>query len=144
MAAPITITDFVTDPKLLGDFYAGPSWAAAKVILRSMHGLPLRGAEAFLFHELAGGRDAPQRPARQVVIKAGRRFGKDSIAAADMTFSAAITDHRPYLRPGERATCLCIAVDKMQATRFLRYVKGYFEACPLLKSLVTGETRGGG
>jgi hypothetical protein len=142
-AAPITITDFVTDPRLLGDFYAGPSWAAAKVILRAMHGLPLRGAEAFLFHELAGGRDAPQRPAKQVVIKAGRRFGKDSIAAGDMTFSAAITDHRPFLRPGERAVCLCVSVDKASATRFLRYVKGYFSACPLLKSLVSGETREG-
>jgi hypothetical protein len=143
MAAPITITDFVNDPALLGNFYAGPSWAPAKAMLRAMHGLPMRGAEAFLFHELAGGRDAPQRPAKQVVIKAGRRFGKDSIAAGDMTFSAAITDHRRYLRPGERATCLCIAVDKVQATRFLRYVKGYFEACPLLKSLVTAETREG-
>jgi hypothetical protein len=142
MSGP-SISDFMDDPALLGPFYRGASWDAARVILRSMHGLPLRGAQRALFTLLAGPRDPPTKPVKQVVIKGGRRFSKDSIASGDMAYSAAVIDHRPFLRPGELATCLAIAVDKVQATRFLRYVKGYFSACPLLKGLVTAETRDG-
>jgi hypothetical protein len=143
MPAPITIADFVTDPALLGNSFAGDSWAAAKVILRAMHGLPIHGASREMFRALAGDREPPKEPVKEAVIVAGRRFGKDSTASADATFSAAIVDHRPHLRVGERATVLCLAVDKIQATRFLRYIRGYFKASPLLKARVTGETTEG-
>ena len=143
MAAPITISDFVSDPALLGKSFEGDSWFAARMILRAMHGLPILGKSREVFRSLAGDREPPKQPVKEVVICAGRRFGKDSIASADACFSAAIVDHRPHLRVGEMATILCLAVDKTQATRFLDYVRGYFKASPLLKQLVTAETTEG-
>jgi hypothetical protein len=141
MAAPtISISDFTTDPRFLGNSFDGDSWLAAKVILRAMHGLPLHGKSREMFRSLAGDREPPKAPVKEAVICAGRRFGKDSTASADACFSAAIVDHRPHLRVGERATVLCLAVDKIQAARFLNYIRGYFQASPLLKALVTAET----
>lgn len=40
------------------------------------------------------------------------------------------------LRPGERATVLCLACDKIQASIVYGYIKGYFERVPALASMV--------
>jgi len=50
--------------------------------------------------------------------------------------TAAIMDFRPGLRPGERASILCLAVDRAQTLIVHRYVRGYFDQIPLLKPLV--------
>jgi phage terminase large subunit-like protein len=72
----------------------------------------------------------------------GRRGGKDSIAALIAT-TASIRDYSEYLRPGERATVICMAVDRAQAAIVKRYVSGLFSKVPLLQSLVAKETRDG-
>jgi hypothetical protein len=54
-----------------------------------------------------------------------------------VTYLAASFDPRGKLRPGEKAFCLCLAVDREQAKIAFRYIVGYFEQIPALASLVT-------
>jgi len=54
-----------------------------------------------------------------------------------VTYLAASFDPRGRLRPGEKAFCLCLAVDREQAKIAFRYISGYFEQIPALASLVT-------
>ena len=53
----------------------------------------------------------------------------------------AFKDWRPYLQIGERATVAIIAADRKQARVCLRYVKGLLSAAPMLRALITSETR---
>jgi hypothetical protein len=75
-------------------------------------------------------------------VVAGRRSGKDSIASA-VAAAAAMKDYRAHLRPGERATVLCLACDRSQARIVTRYIAGYFRETPLLAPLVERETDDG-
>ena len=79
---------------------------------------------------------------RELIIIAGRRSGKDSTASAIATV-AAIGDYSAQLRPGERASVLCLAVDRDQARIVQRYIAGYFRQEPLLAPLVVRETEEG-
>jgi hypothetical protein len=47
--------------------------------------------------------------------------------------------YRKQLRPGERASILCLAVDRAQARIVHRYVAGHFRSIPLLQPLVRRE-----
>jgi hypothetical protein len=87
-------------------------------------------------------RDPPARQVRELWALVGRRGGKDSIASA-IAAVAAMGDYRAYLRPGERASILCLACDREQARIVHRYVVAYFQSNPLLKPLIERETDDG-
>jgi phage terminase large subunit-like protein len=100
--------------------------------------------ELVIFGELAGGRSPPLRRVRELIVTAGRRAGKDSIASMLATFAATIEQgHIGRLRPGEMAVVQCLAVDRDQARIVLSYVKAFFDAIPDLKAMVVRETRFG-
>ena len=84
----------------------------------------------------------PRRRVRELWIIAGRWAGKDSIASG-IAGAAAMNDYRPLLRPGERATVMCLACDRAQARIVARYIAGYFSANPLLAPLIERETDDG-
>jgi hypothetical protein len=88
-------------------------------------------------------RDPPTTPCRELWAIAGRRAGKDSIASAIAVHCALFGDYAPHLRPGERASVLCLACDRQQARIVLGYIKGYFARTPMLAALVEGETAEG-
>lgn len=131
----------IGDPELLGDFFSGGSWAPWRAVLKGAYCELLDERELELFRKVAG-RDPPSRRVRELWIKAGRRAGKDSIASAIATV-AALEDYRPYLRPGERASILCLACDREQAKIIHRYIAAYFHTKPLLRPLVERETEEG-
>jgi hypothetical protein len=137
----ITPAAAIADPNLLGAAFNGPSWDRWRAILRAAFGEPLDDAELALFREVAE-RDPSPRRVRELWVIAGRRSGKDSIASAIATV-AAIGDHRGHLRPGERATVMCLASDRSQAKIVYRYIAGYFEKIPLLQPLVERVTENG-
>ena len=87
-------------------------------------------------------RSPPTRRTKELWIIAGRRAGKDSIASL-LAGTAALGDYRAQLRPGERATIVCLAVDREQARIVLKYIQGYFREIALLKPLVVRETPDG-
>jgi hypothetical protein len=134
----ITPAAVITDPKLLGPYFSGPTWATWQAILKAAYAEVLDDGELALFRNVAGERDPPRRRVRELVVIAGRRSGKDSVASGIAT-AAAIMNYGPYLRPGERASVLCLAVDRAQARIVHRYIAGYFREIPLLKPLLRRE-----
>jgi hypothetical protein len=137
----LTVSAAIDDPHLLGAGFRGASWATWRAVLRASEGLPLSLEQLELFRQVAD-RDPPGKRVRELWAIAGRRSGKDSVASA-IAAVVAMGDHRAHLRPGERASVLCLAVDRQQAKIVNRYIRGYFNNNPLLQSLVTKETDDG-
>jgi len=130
------------DPNLLQRWFEGDSWATWRAVLKAANDLPLTADELVRFHAVAGDRDPPRRRVRELVAVVGRRGGKDSIASAIAT-AAACGDYADLLRPGEKASVLCLACDRVQARVALRYIKGYFERVGMLRDLVEYERQDG-
>jgi hypothetical protein len=133
-----SIIDVLDDRELLGRWFKGESWDAWRAVLKAADALPMSERDLELFRAVAE-RDPPTAPVKEMVVVAGRRAGKDSIASAIATH-AALADYSAYLRPGERATILCLACDREQSQIVLRYVRGYFDKSPLLNAMITRET----
>jgi hypothetical protein len=128
------IIDLISDGHLLGDFFAGESWDRWKAILRATFALPMDTYDTQLFTEIAE-RDPPEHPVRELIAVIGRGGGKNSIASAIATYLACTSDFTK-LRPGERGTILCLATDRSQASISWDFIKGYFDACPLLGNMI--------
>lgn len=141
-AARVSISDTLSHRDLLGQWFSQPSWSVWRIVLRAAFGEPLSDAETELFRSVAQ-RDPPSAPVKELWAIAGRRAGKDSVASAIATHVAALSDFSPYLRPGERASVLCLACDRQQARIVLGYIKGYFQHVPILAGLVERETAEG-
>ena len=137
----ISVSAALDDPALLGLYFSGESWATWHAVLRAAEGLPLGDDELAAFRAVAE-RDPPPHHVRELWTIVGRRGGKDSIASAIATV-AALGDYRPQLRPGERATVMCLANDRDQAKIVHRYIAGYFKTVPLLQPLAVRETDDG-
>lgn len=131
MSAPAaTIIEALDDSALLGAAFRGDSWSTWRAILKAAYALPMTAEEIEAFRAVAE-RDPPTRQVRELVIVAGRRGGKDSVASAIAAHAAAFRDYRALLRPGERAVISCLAVDRDQASVVLGYIKAYFAEGPL-------------
>lgn len=137
----VTPATAIRDPNLLGSAFAGRSWRRWHSVLKAASGEALGKNELVRFRAVAE-RDPPSQQVRELWVIAGRRSGKDSIASAIAT-TAAFGDYAQYLRPGERASVLCLAVDRDQARIVLRYIRGYFATNPLLTPMVERETENG-
>jgi hypothetical protein len=135
MRSLTSIDRFISDPNLLGRWFSGESWDNWKLILKGAFAEPLSRSERLQFKQLAD-RDPPSTRVRELWLAIGRRGGKDSIASAIATYSACCIDFSKYLRPGERATILCLACNRHQARIVHSYIRAYFEEVPLLKPLV--------
>ncbi len=133
----ITASAAIADDYLLGRAFRGASWSTWQAVLRAAEGIPLDDDQHRDFARVAE-RDPPARRVRELWCIAGRRSGKDSIASA-LAAAAAMNDYRAHLRPGERATVLCLACDRSQARIVTRYIAGYFRETPLLSPLVERE-----
>ena len=139
MTKPIaTFSEFVSIPELLGNDFEGPSWDSWRVTMKGALGEQMNEVERIRFRGLAG-RDPPPGRVRELWLAIGRRAGKDSIAAALATYLAVFSDFRRYCRRGERATVLCLAVDRAQAGIVFGYIRANFEV-PLLAPLVERVT----
>ena len=127
--------DAMASPHLFGPFFAGPSWDTWKTVVKGAFAEPMVGAERERFIELAK-RQPPARRVRELVCAIGRGGGKDSVASFLAAYVAVTFDPRGKLRPGEKATIVCLATDRSQAAIVFNYLKGYLEAVPALKALV--------
>jgi hypothetical protein len=140
----VNIIEALEAPELFAPWFPGATWAAWKAILRGAFALPMSAEERITFDELGGGRAPPTKRVKELVVVAGRRSGKDSIASSIITWIAAIEQgHLGLLRPGERATVMLLACDREQARIIRNYVGSYFQAIPELEAMVVGETKTG-
>jgi hypothetical protein len=131
-------------PELFGRWFGGASWAPWRVVERAIFGLPIEEADLPLFRELTGREEAPDRPASEAWIIAGRRSAKSRKAATIGTYLATIgaevRGYRESLAPGERGIVLVMGVDKPQAKVVLDYAKALFREIPLYRAMVERET----
>ncbi len=129
------VVEFVEAPAFLGPHFVGDSWRTWKACLRAAYALPMTRRDRKTFAAVSGIRQPPRRPVDAFVSVVGRGGGKDSVASAIATFEAVRVDQK-RLRPGERGTVLCLAVDRDQAAIVFRYIAAYFQRVPLLERMV--------
>jgi len=135
-----TILEALADPNLLGclpTFHDLSGWRRWLVFLGAMYGLPLdaEGVEIFRQHTGRSSYAPPPGGWPEVVCIVGRQAGKSRIASTVAAYEAAIVGGTP----GEFA--LVIAQDHRGAMRtLLRYAREPFEAVPLLREEIAGET----
>jgi hypothetical protein len=128
---------------LFQPWFQGESWSGWKSVLKAMDALPMTADEVAFFKSIAGGRNPPTRPVREFYAACARRTGKDSAASVVVAHGGAFFSQQSRLRPGERASVLCVACDQSQASIILNYVRSYFTDIPVLRSMVTRETKTG-
>jgi len=144
MSKGLTYAAACADPNLFGPWFEGESWRAWRVLDRTIFGLPLVEQEEKIFHEICGNRRPPEAPAQEVWLALGRRAAKSLKAASMATYQATIGSelygYRDHLKPGERGVVQVLGVDREQARVVFRYVNGFFDNIPMLKSLVKKVT----
>jgi hypothetical protein len=113
-----------------------------RAVLKGAFAEPMTDAECVAFRSVTD-RDPPTEKARELWVIAGRRGGKDSAASLIATHAAALCDYSDILRPGERATVLCLACDRDQAKIVLNYIRGYFRDNEDLHAMITREVQDG-
>jgi hypothetical protein len=131
----ISVSDAMASSKLLGPFFAGPSWDTWRTVIKAMFAEKMSAAEIETFRSIAE-RDPPTAPVSEAVFIIGRGGGKDSVATSIATNIAVNFDPRGKLRPGEKAVVMLLAVDRAQAGVAFSYIRGYFEEVPALAKLV--------
>jgi hypothetical protein len=125
--------------RVFGDAYSGPSWGPWRTVLKAGFNLPMTDDETRFFEIVAGGRPLPAKRCRELIICAGRRAGKDAIAALICAHAAMTYRPNGRVRPGERPLILLLAAGRAQSRGLLGYVRGLFEI-PALKALIQRET----
>jgi hypothetical protein len=135
----LNIIEAMDHERLFQPWFKGDSWDGWRAILKAAFCLPMTERECAFFNQVAE-RSTPKRRVRELIIVAGRRAGKDSIASLITAYAAVFFAARQRLRPGERALCACLACDRDQARIVLGYTKSYFERIAPLAGMVTRET----
>jgi hypothetical protein len=139
----VSLIDALTDPSLFEPWFRGETWGGWRTVVKAMDAVQMSEDEVAFFKSIAGGRNPPKRPSRELWAACARRTGKDSVASGIGAYSAAFFDQQDLLRPGERATILCLACDESQAKIVLNYIRSYFTDIPMLRSMVTRTTKSG-
>jgi hypothetical protein len=135
MQSKFTIARSLTDKNLLGAALGdSASWANWLTVLKATFALPMSETDRDTFAEIAGGREPPSHPVRELWAVVGRRSGKTRIAAAIAVHIGAIEQHK--LAPGETGFVLLLAASKSQAQVAFGYVKGFLESSPILRQQI--------
>lgn len=113
-----------------------PDWAAWRVFVKVLFGLPLAdAAELDLFRLCTGLTDYVPRASREGWVPVGRRGGKSRVLAMIACYLALCFDWTPYLAPGEIGYISVLADQRSHASAIMNYIKGALRH-PRLASLV--------
>jgi hypothetical protein len=134
---------FMTNPKLAGAEFSGPTWTTWRIIARLIDGDAhlLTAEEQALALKLTGRTVLPTTAPREVYVGAGRRSGKSRFGSVVATWLAAA--EYPQLAAGETAIVAHIAPDKRQAEIDLSYARGIVKDSRLLSAELIGDTADG-
>jgi Terminase large subunit, ATPase domain len=135
-----TIDRALHDKQLLGAAL-GPikPWSTWLAVLRAAFGLPLDEQQRATFHSVAGDRAPPSKRVRELWAIVGRRAGKSRTAAALAVYQACFVKHQ--LAAGEVGYVLVLAASRDQARVVFDYIKGFFDASPVLKQEIDSITQ---
>jgi len=137
----MNVIEAMTDPAVFGPVFRGPSWAAWRAFLASLFGLPLDQAEMALYRHHTGREVAPVVPFKEAALVCGRRGGKSRILALLGAYLATFVDYSDRLAPGEVASVVIVAADRLQAKIIHRYLIALLRLVPMLAALIEGETQ---
>lgn len=137
----MNIIEAIHDQNLFRHFFRDlASWAVWIALLKFIFGLPMADEEMEVCRRLTGRQNPSLRQFVKVLILAGRRAGKGSIAALIAAFVACILDHSHLLSPGERGVVMVIAADRAQAAIVFRQILALIEGSPMLAALIERKT----
>jgi hypothetical protein len=139
----LSIVDAMLDPQLFEPSFRGETWGNWRTIIKAAKALPMTADEKAFFRTVAGDRDPPTKPVRELWVIGGRRSGKDSIASVLACHAAALFDQGHLLRPGERPLVGLVACDRDQSRIVLGYIRSFFTDIPMLSAMVTRATATG-
>ena len=137
--AMLSIDEALSDPSLFQPWFKGDTWNGWRTILKAAFALPMTDDERAFFRTVAD-REPPAKPVKELWIAAGRRAGKDSLASVIAAHTAALFNGAAFLRPGERAQVMCLAVDRDQSKIVLNYTRSFFTDLPVLAGMIEKET----
>jgi hypothetical protein len=139
LKSSFTIDRCLRDRNLLGaaigDIVTWKPWIA---VLKAAYGLQLTDSELELFQQVAGDRAPPTKRTRELWCILGRRSGKSRMAAALAVYQACFVKHN--LAAGETGFVLVLAASRDQARVVFEYIKGFFDASPVLRQEVDSVT----
>jgi len=134
----MNIIDALDDPNVFGSQFRDPSWAAWRVFLATLFGLPIAHGPLETFR-LCTGRQTPLPGGyREAWLCCGRRSGKSLMLATTAVYLACFKDWTPHLARGERGTIMIIAQDRKQARAIMNFIRGLLEV-PMLARTVEAE-----
>jgi len=129
------------DKKLFSRWFSDPSWKSWMVFLKSLFAIPLEDGEQEIFTKHTQRNTFPANPMREAWVIVGRRGGKSLISAFCAVYLATFRDYSKHLAPGEVGTVMVLAADRRQARVILRYVEGFLNSIPMLKTMIVRQTR---
>lgn len=140
MQPRVPLRQALSDPALLGNTLAGPSWARWKAILLATVGEPLTPPELALFKESTGREEPPTELVDEAAYCIGRRGGKDRAASVLICYFACLCDH-PRLARGEHGLVFCTGPDQRQSKITRNYVEAALTNSPVLAPLIANLTQ---
>ena len=140
IAPIVTLRQALSDPALLGNSLAGPSWHTWRSLLLATMGEQLKPAELAAFQAVTCRTKPPPERVEEALFLVGRRGGKDRASSVLATYLATLCDWSHVLARGERGLVLCIGPDQRQAKITRDYIEGCFDASPVMASMVRGRT----
>lgn len=134
---------FMTNRKLAGAEFSGPTWATWRIVARLIDGDGdlLTPSERETALRLTGRTVLPTAPPREVFIGAGRRGGKSRFGALVACWLAAA--EYPQLSAGETAIIAHIGPDKRQAEIDLSYARGIVKGSKIMRAELIADTSDG-
>jgi hypothetical protein len=137
MTLPTTILDVMANRKLFARWFRDPeTWAAWRVFLAALFGLPIAAGELDLFTWCTGLAGPPPGGVNEAWLVCGRRAGKSFILALVAVYLAVFRDWSSYLSIGERGTIMIVAADRKQSRTIYRYCRALLTGVPSIAPLV--------
>ena len=144
MKYEVNILDAIADEHLFAScFKDSATWRSWFAFLAALFALPMTPDQLQVYRRCTGRTTPPIEPAKECWLICGRRAGKSFILALCAVFIACFREWDPYLAPGERATIMVIASDRMQARTILRYVDAMLTKISMLAELIEHNTQEG-
>ena len=137
----MSILQAMDDPNLWRRWFRDPAtYTAWHAWLAAMFALPMTEDQQAIYTACTGRAEPPSVPVSEGWLACGRRAGKSFHLAALACYLACFRPWAENLSPGERASILILATDRMQAKTIFRYAEALLSEVKLLAPLIERQT----
>lgn len=125
----------------MGPSWWGPDWAAWRIFVKTLFGLPLLPDELETFRKCTGLETPPTTQATEAWLPVGRRGGKSRVIAMIAIYLGCCFEWEPYLAPGQQGYISVISDSVSHAVEIMNYVKGALRHMRLVSLVKRGLTK---